>query len=299
MPPVRRKPSNAARGRAIVRVLGAQGAPERLGGEADLHIDVSKMQEFWIDAGAGRVFAKTWNFDRIGDAGKAPVILLHDSLGCVDLWRDFPSKLARATGRGVIAYDRLGFGRSDKHPGSLAPSFVRDEADGAFSALRTQLNITNFVAFGHSVGGGMAIIAAGAFPKDCRALVTESAQAFVEDRTLEAIREAERGFARADQIERLRRYHGDKAEWVLRSWVDTWFSEDFASWALDKDLPNVRCPALVLHGDKDEYGSARHAERIGALASGPATIRILANCGHIPHREDEATVLDAIGDFLR
>ncbi len=145
----------------------------------------------------------------------------------------------------------------------------------------------------------MAIIAAGAFSRDCRALVTESAQAFVEGRTLEGIREAGRGFARPDQMERLRRYHGDKAEWVLRSWTGTWLSEEFASWTLDKDLPNVRCPALVLHSDNDEYGSVRHAERIGALTSGPTIIRILANCGHIPHREDEAKVLDAISAFLK
>ena len=282
------------------RALQAVGNSKdrRWEGEAYVRIEGLETEEFFIDTGAGRVFARTWNFDGTGDAGEAPVILFHDSLGCVELWRDFPSKLARATGRGVVAYDRLGFGRSDKHPGSLTPSFVRDEARGAFSTLRSHLGITNFVAFGHSVGGGMAISAAGAFAKDCRALVTESAQAFVEDRTLTGIREAERGFARPDQMERLRRYHGDKAEWVLRSWVETWLSADFASWTLDKELPEVRCPALVLHGDNDEYGSVRHAERIGTLAAGPATIKILTNCGHVPHREDEATVLDAIGDFL-
>ncbi len=279
-------------------VVQTQGGAWTAPCEADVHIDFSKTQEFWIDAAAGRVFAKTWNFGAISDPGEAPVILFHDSLGCVDLWRDFPARLARATGRGVIAYDRLGFGRSDRHPGPLAPSFIRDEAHGAFSALRSHLGIASFVPFGHSVGGGMAIIAAGAFPQDCRALVTESAQAFVEDRTLKGIREAERGFAGPEQMERLRRYHGGKADWVLRSWVDAWLSDEFASWTLDEDLPNVRCPALVLHGDNDEYGSVRHAERISSLTSGPATIRILANCGHIPHREDEATVLDAIGDFL-
>ncbi len=205
-----------------------------------MRIDVLKTQELWVDTGAGRLFAKAWNVDWIGGPGQAPVILFHDLLGCVELWRDFPSKLARATGRGVIAYDRLGFGRSDRHPGPLGITFVRDEAHGSFSALRAHLNITNFVAFGHSVGGGMAIIAAGAFSKDCRALVTELAQAFVEDRTLEGIREAERGFARQDQMERLRRYHGDKAEWVLRSWIDSWLSEEFASWTSRQRPP--RCP---------------------------------------------------------
>ena len=88
--------------------------------------------ELWIDTADGRVFAKTWNFDRDCEAGNEPVILFHDSLGCVELWRDFPVKLARETGRAIIAYDRLGFGRSDKHPGRLGLNFVRDEARGSF-----------------------------------------------------------------------------------------------------------------------------------------------------------------------
>ena len=106
--------------------------------------------ELWIDTADGRVFAKTWNFDGDCEAGNEPVILFHDSLGCVELWRDFPVKLARETGRAIIAYDRLGFGRSDKHPGRLGLNFVRDEARGSFAALRSHLGIKDFIAFGHS-----------------------------------------------------------------------------------------------------------------------------------------------------
>ncbi|MFO1154976.1 MAG: alpha/beta hydrolase [Rhodospirillales bacterium] len=254
-------------------------------------------QERWIITGQGRLFATSWGYDQEAEMRRAPVVLFHDSLGCVELWRDFPKRLSQATGRGVIAYDRLGCGRSDAREGELNIDFIREEAR-TFQVLREQLGFDSFVAFGHSVGGGMAVVCAGTFPTQCRALVTESAQAFVEDRTIKGILDAEQAFAAEGTLNRLRRYHGDKAAWVLRAWIDTWLSPAFADWTLDDDLRRVRCPLLAIHGENDEYGSNRHPERIGALTSGPAVLRILADCGHIPHREKENVVLDAVGAFL-
>jgi len=250
--------------------------------------------EHWIETDKGRLFARSW--PGAGDA--APVILLHDSLGCVALWRDFPAALAQATGRRVIAYDRLGFGRSDAHPGRLDADFVITEARDGFAAVRVALGIDAFVALGHSVGGGMAVSIAGEYADACRALVTMSAQAFVEDRTLAGIRDAARGFAEPGQIDRLVRYHGDKAQWVLDAWVETWLSPAFAGWSLDDVLPRVRCPVLAIHGDADEFGSTRHPESIATLSTGPGTARILPGCGHVPHREREGEVAEMIRAFL-
>jgi pimeloyl-ACP methyl ester carboxylesterase len=190
----------------------------------------------------------------------------------------------------VIAYDRLGFGKSDPYPGQLGIDFIREEAQVAFPALCDQLEFDRFVGFGHSVGGGMAIAAAAAFPARCQAVVTESAQAFVERRTTESISDAKRAFAQESQLDRLKKYHGDKAEWVLNAWIETWLSPAFAGWNLDEDLAGVQCPVLAIHGENDEYGSVAHPERIGALARGPATVAILRACGHVPHREKEAAV---------
>ncbi|HFK2130035.1 TPA: alpha/beta fold hydrolase, partial [Pseudomonas aeruginosa] len=110
---------------------------------------------------------------------------------------------------------------------------------------------------------------------------------------------ADRVFARDGQLQRLERYHREKARWVLRSWVDTWLSEDFADWNLDADLARVRCPILSLHGELDEYGSQRHPQRLARLAGGPATLRPLPGCGHVPHRQQPEAVLDAVVTFLR
>jgi pimeloyl-ACP methyl ester carboxylesterase len=254
-------------------------------------------QERWIQTSRGCLFARIWAPGRRSIGGKAPIVLFHDSLGSVELWREFPERLALATERSVIAYDRLGFGKSDPYPGQLGLDFIREEAQVTLPALCDQLELDRFVGFGHSVGGGMAIAAAAAFPARCQAVVTESAQAFVERRTIEGTSDAKRAFGQESQLDRLKKYHGRKAEWVLNAWVETWLAPAFAGWNLDEDLAGVQCPVLAIHGEHDEYGSVAHPERIRAFARGPATVAILA-CGHVPHREKETAVLDAVREFL-
>jgi pimeloyl-ACP methyl ester carboxylesterase len=253
-------------------------------------------QEVYVPTSQGRLYARRWD-PAGGVAAGAPIVLLHDSLGCVELWRDFPELLARETGRSVIAYDRLGFGRSDPNGATFGSGFVEAEALAGFRQLREALGIGPFVAFGHSVGGGMAVCCAGAYGEDCQALITESAQAFVEDRTLEGIRVAKRNFDEPGQLDRLKKYHGEKAAWVLGAWVDTWLSPGFADWNLDEPLRQVRCPVLALHGEADEYGSSLHPERIARLTGGRPVL--LENCGHVPHREQTRIVLDLAGQWLK
>ncbi|MDM9558270.1 alpha/beta fold hydrolase [Bordetella petrii] len=250
----------------------------------------------YIDTAQGRLYTRRWTPAADRPDGPAPIVLLHDSLGCVALWRDFPERLALATGRSVIAYDRLGFGQSDPHPGTLDSRFVHQEAHDGFRRLREQLGLERFVLFGHSVGGGMAIVCAAEYGAACQGLVTESAQAFAEEHTLAGIRQARQDFAQPGQLERLQKYHGDKAAWVLSAWVDTWLSPEFAAWNLDGDLRRVRCPVLALHGDHDEYGSLLHPQRIAGLTQGRQAI--LENCGHVPHREQTDSVLHTIRQWL-
>jgi len=226
------------------------------------------------------------------------LLLLHDSLGCVELWRDFPARLAGATGRQAVAYDRLGFGRSDPHPGRLPLSFIQDEAAAIVPTLLEQLGLGAIVPFGHSVGGAMAVATAGRLADCCVAAVTLSAQAFVEERTLCGLREARAAFERPGELARLERYHGPKARWVLDSWLDTWLAPEFVGWSLDDALGQVRCPLLALHGDRDVYGSPDHAERIARLARGPSRAVVLEGCGHLPHREQPERVLDEVARFL-
>ena len=167
-------------------------------------------QEKWIQGANGTLFVRIWSPAR--PSAQSPVFLLHDSLGCVELWRNFPAELCARSGRQVIAYDRLGFGQSDSHPGKLGVDFVAREAETDFAALRQQLGIDRFIVFGHSVGGGMAVNCAASFGEASAGLITESAQAFVEDRTIQGIEEARELFKDPAQVGRLKKYHGEKAE---------------------------------------------------------------------------------------
>jgi pimeloyl-ACP methyl ester carboxylesterase len=256
-------------------------------------------EDVWIAHPRGRIFARIWSGAAAGiRADKAPIVLVHDSLGCVDLWRNFPAKLGAATGRAVIAYDRLGFGRSAPRQDKLPQDFVADEAATFFPLIRERLGLRNFVAFGHSVGGGMAVHCAARYPEDCRALITVAAQAFVGDETRHGILAAKEAFQHAGHFERLRKYHGEKARWVLDAWTETWLDPGFASWSLADVLPMVKCPVLAIHGAQDEYGSARHPETIAARSGGPSRIVMMADTGHLPHRERPGELVALAAGFL-
>lgn len=255
-------------------------------------------QDLWVQHPQGRIFARRWQQPGADPAG-CPIVMFHDSLGSVGLWRDFPAALSGATGRAVIAYDRLGFGQSDPRPSLPSLDFVAEEAALYFPALREQLGLERFVAMGHSVGGGMAIEVAANFAPHCEALVTIAAQVYPEERTLQGIRAARDQFRDAQQVERLARYHGDKTRWVLDAWIDNWLHPDFAAWTLADVLPRVRCPALTIHGELDEYGSTHHPNLIAQLSGGPVRQEILPGMAHVPHREQPERITAMVAEFLR
>jgi pimeloyl-ACP methyl ester carboxylesterase len=223
---------------------------------------------------------------------------MHDSLGCVELWRDFPAELARATARTVIAYDRLGFGQSTLQTARPSVNFIREEAETVFPALLRQLTVNRCVLLGHSVGGAMALAAAALHGEVCEAVVTEAAQTFVEPLTIAGIRAAKQQFSNPGELTRLARWHGERAKWVLDAWTGIWLSPQFASWSLDDLLPRIQCPALAVHGDRDDYGTVEFPRHIARRVRGPSQIAILDDCGHVPHREKKEDVLRRITAFL-
>lgn len=249
---------------------------------------MSNVSDQFVDVAGGRVFVRTW----AGRDAASPIVLLHDSLGCIDLWRDFPAAIAAATGRRVIAYDRLGFGRSDPHPGVLAFDFIVAEGRDALAAVLDTCGVDTFVLCGHSVGGGMALSAAPQYPTRCVGVVSMAAQALVEDVTVAGIHVAQTTLGPgSDRIERLKKYHGDKTRWVIDAWIETWFHPDFAGWSLAPVLPHIKCPVLVMHGDKDEYGSLKHPEMIRELTGGAVEMVVLTNCGSCPIRKCRSACL--------
>ncbi|MFQ3192637.1 MAG: pimeloyl-ACP methyl ester carboxylesterase [Paraglaciecola sp.] len=258
-------------------------------------MSIVTSKELFVDVEGGSIYIKQW----IPENPKytAPIVLMHDSLGCVDLWRNFPEELARSLSCVVIAYDRLGYGRSSVNENIPSVNFVWDEADFYFSQIKSAAQFNSYYLFGHSVGGAMSIGIA-ASDKQCIGVITESAQAFVEELTVKGVREAQTSFQQPEQMERLKKWHGNKASWVLSAWVDIWLSAKFSAWSLQSRIGKVTCPVLAIHGDRDEYGSIAFPKYIVENTAGESSMIIVEDCGHVPHKEKMDEVINHIRGFL-
>lgn len=242
------------------------------------------------------VYVKTWI--PLDKESEVPIILLHDSLGCVGLWRDFPLLLAQTLNRPVLAYDRIGYGVSSVHTAKQPNSFIQDEAIIWFPKIKNALGINAYVLIGHSVGGGMALLSA-ANDHTCLGVVSMSAQAYVEPKTLQGIRDAQAMFEQKGQMLRLENWHGERAKWVLDSWVENWLSPAFTHWSLVPELHRVSCPALIIHGDLDEYGSCDFPHAIADNVTGESILEIIEQCGHVPYKEHPEKVLSFVEHFIK
>lgn len=254
-----------------------------------------KITEHKLQTLSGILYLCRWTPEN--PKSHAPIVLFHDSLGCTALWRDFPETLARQTGHPVISYDRYGFGQSSARDALPGINFIDLEAEQIFPVIQDQMQLTSYYLLGHSVGGGMALSVA-ARNKGCLGVISISAQAFVEEKTRSGIRQALTLFEDKGQLGKLQKWHGQKTQWVLNAWAETWLSERFSHWSLAPVLSDVTCPVLILHGDKDEYGSERFPEAIKNGIQRKAKMIILKNCAHVPHREQPETVLREITAFM-
>jgi pimeloyl-ACP methyl ester carboxylesterase len=233
-----------------------------------------------------------------GAADGPTLVFLHEGLGCIALWKDFPSRLCARLGLPGLVYDRWGYGQSEPLDRPRTTSYLHDEARLLLPAVLEQVGVTRSVLIGHSDGGTIALLYAAAFPSAPAAIVTEAAHVFVEDVTLAGIQAAGVAFATTDLPRRLARYHGAKTESIFKAWHDGWRSPEFRAWNIEAELPRIICPTLVLQGVNDEYGTTAQVEAIVRGVSGPARSELLPDCGHAPHHEAGQLTLDLIADFV-
>lgn len=226
------------------------------------------------------------------------IVMLHEGLGSVAMWKQFPQRLAATTGARVMAYSRPGYGRSASpaQPYSIL-ELQEKEALAVLPELLGALGIETPVLFGHSDGASIALIYAGTFPDRVSQLVALAPHVFVEDICIASIEQARRAFLETDLPRKLAPYHDDP-ERAFWTWNNLWLDPGFRSWNIERYLSAIVCPTLAVQGYADEYGTMEQLERIGRAVSGARLLK-LAQCGHSPHRDQPELLMSAVLNFLR
>jgi pimeloyl-ACP methyl ester carboxylesterase len=227
------------------------------------------------------------------------ILMLHEGLGSVSMWRDFPQRLAQSTGSRVVAYSRRGFGRSEPRTGPYGLRFMHEEALEVIPALREELGIQRPVLFGHSTGASMALIHAGAGRSPVAGIVALAPIAFVEPGNIASIERAREIWRTTDWRSKLAKHHDD-VDMAWSAWNDTWLDPAFAAWTIEDDLPGIRAPIVMILGTGDQYSTPAQLEYVRRHARGASSIEtlLLEDCGHAPHRDQPGSVLGAVGRLL-
>ena len=240
-------------------------------------------------------------YEWVGSAGaEAPVLVfLHEGLGSVAMWRDFPARLCDATGLRGLVYSRPGYGRSTPRPADerWAPDFMHRQARDVLPALLAQLGVQRPWLFGHSDGGSIALLFAAAFPDALRGAIVLAPHILVEEVSVTSIEKAREAYLETDLPKRLARYHDDpdSAFW---GWNDIWLDPAFRDWSIEGEIGAIGCPLLAIQGLDDEYGTL---EQVRGIARRVPQTRLLElpDCGHSPHRDQPEAVIQAVGSFMQ
>ena len=231
--------------------------------------------------------------------GDNPVLLfLHEALGSIVQWKQFPAELCRRTGLPGIVIERQGHGASDPLTAKRTERYLHDYTFELKAVVDEILPLGKpLILIGHSDGGTIALLFAQLFPKNVRGLVTMAAHVMIEPETLAGIGPAVEAY-KAGKLDGLKRIHGDKTETLFHAWADTWKADFFAGWDIRGELTGIRCPALIIQGEKDQYGTAAQVDAIVERIPG-ATKAMIPDCGHHPHLEKTEKVLEETDRFIQ
>jgi pimeloyl-ACP methyl ester carboxylesterase len=251
-----------------------------------------RVRDEFIEANGSRLHTR--RFD--GEADLTPLVFLHEGLGSVELWRDFPAEVAARTGHPAFVYSRRGYGWSDVVDEEAAPDYMHREALEVLPDIVGAQVRRPPILIGHSDGASIAVIYAGS-GHAVAGLVLIAPHVFVEEGGLGSIRAVDAGFHSSDLPERMARYHLDP-EATFRRWAGAWLDPRFRSWNIEEYLAGIRCPTLLLQCEDDEYGSLRQLEAIEAQMSGRVERLVLPGPGHSPHLIHPETVTAATVHFV-
>ena len=231
-------------------------------------------------------------------AGSRPVLVfLHEGLGSVALWKQFPDRVAEQTGCRALIYSRYGYGRSDELAAPRLPDYMHREALEVLPELLERLGVEEPVLVGHSDGASIALIHAGSGMRPLRGVVAMAPHVFVEEISIRSIEQAKTAFESTDLGQKLGRYH-DHPETMFRGWNDIWLHPGFRDWNIEDRLPAIRAPLLLIQGEDDQYGSLAQIEAIERQAGSAARTCILPDCAHSPHVDQPDATVEEISGFV-
>jgi pimeloyl-ACP methyl ester carboxylesterase len=232
--------------------------------------------------------------------GDGPVLVfLHEGLGSVAMWRDFPQRLCEAAGLRGLVYSRPGYGKSTPRPANepWQPDFMHRQAREVLPALLEALGVQRPFLFGHSDGGSIALLYAASLPDALRGAIVMAPHILVEEVSVTSIAQAREAYRTTDLRSRLARYHDD-VDSAFGGWNDIWLSPAFRDWSIEDELPSIRCPLLAIQGVDDEYGTLEQVRGIARRVP-QAQLLELPGCGHSPHKDQPDAVIAAATAFLR
>lgn len=233
-------------------------------------------------------------------ADKDLIVFLHEGLGSISMWRDWPASVCAAADCRGLVFSRYGYGQSTPRPmDEKRPiTYLHVQANEALPALFTALGLEHErpVLFGHSDGGSIALLYAAMFPDRVKAIAVAAPHIFVEDITIEGIEQARDIYLSTDLAKKLERHHQD-VDSVFWSWNEVWLEPEFRLWNIEAEVSRIQCPILAIQGENDEYGTLEQIRGIKRLAD-QTELCVLANCGHSPHRDQPAAVANAVANFI-
>jgi pimeloyl-ACP methyl ester carboxylesterase len=240
-------------------------------------------------------------YEWVGPAGASrPVmVFLHEGLGSVAMWRDFPARLCEAAGVRGLVYSRPGYGRSTPRPPDEAwrPDFMHLQAREVLPALLEELGVARPWLFGHSDGGSIALLHAAAFPEAQRGAIVLAPHILVEGISVASIAKAREAYLGTDLQQRLARYHDD-VDSAFFGWNDVWLSPAFRAWSIEEEIRAIRCPLLAMQGLDDEYGTLEQVRGIARRVPQTQLLEI-PRCGHSPHKDQPEVVIEAVKAFVK
>jgi len=243
-----------------------------------------------------RVQGQRIEFQQIHVKSGAPVmVFLHEGLGSVAMWLDFPERLARAAGVNALLYSRYGYGKSDALGGPRRPGYLHDEALKTLPELLDRLAVERPILFGHSDGASIALLYAGSHSP--RAVVAVAPHVFVEAVALDGVRAIRNGYERGGLRAKLAHYHDDPDS-AFYGWNDIWGSDEFRDWCIEEALAGIECPVLAVQGLQDEYATMQQLDRMAGKIRRLETLK-MDHCRHSPHRDQPAALIDATVHFCR